>query len=138
MEKSVARRSYCLKDRSIKVTYHCEHEVLRREEMYSKDEIENDSLFGKELIALQNASVSTVKKTQMEMVRISESKYNQERKMTEISESTLTTEVKNTSLSSLATAKNDEGNKETALSFRCSERELYRSYQVQGKSRYDR
>lgn len=85
--------------------------------MYSKDEIENDSLFGKELIALQNASVSTVKKTQMEMVRISESKYNQERKMTEISESILTTEVKNTSLSSLATAKKNGGNEGIALDY---------------------
>ncbi|KAL7534727.1 hypothetical protein ACHAXR_007181 [Thalassiosira sp. AJA248-18] len=80
-ELAVASRSYLLKELKVRVAYHCEHEVLQRVDVYHKDEITKDGSRGKELLQLENASITEVKRTQTEMIRLNESKYGQEMKI---------------------------------------------------------
>ena len=55
----------------MRITYHCEHEVLMREDFYSKDDMarDQDDSRVKELIEWRNASISEIKRTQAEMIR---------------------------------------------------------------------
>ena len=59
---SVACRSFLLKEGSVRISYY-DHEVLGREEVFTKDDI------GKELLLLESASISTVKSLQTEMMK---------------------------------------------------------------------
>ena len=71
--KTVACRSFLLKEGTVKETYHSEHEVLRETDVYNIND-------GKDKFRLEmmNNSVSSVKKIQSELMAAQQSQYNQE------------------------------------------------------------
>lgn len=68
---AVSRRTFALKDREIRVTYHSEHEVLQTEEVFCKDTTAKED----PLLQLENTSIAAVKNTQKYLLQMNESKY---------------------------------------------------------------
>ena len=52
----------------MRISYY-DHEVLQSEEEYIKDHFTKEDLLGKELLLLESAVISTVKRTQTEMIK---------------------------------------------------------------------
>ena len=76
--KTVACRSFLLKEGTVKETYHSEHEVLRETDVYNIND-------GKDKFRLEmmNNSVSSVKKIQSEIMAAQQSQYDQEMRIVE-------------------------------------------------------
>ena len=79
--ESIASRSYILNESKIITTYHCEHEVLQRREVYCKDDTTKAG--SDELVILQNAAISAVKSLATEIAAFRESSYRKERNCSE-------------------------------------------------------
>ena len=76
--KTVACRSFLLKEGTVKETYHSEHEVLRETDVYNIND-------GKDKFRLEmmNNSVSSDKKIQSEIMAAQQSQYDQEMRIVE-------------------------------------------------------
>ena len=69
-EKTVACRSFVLKESTVRESYHCEHNILNTEDMYSIKDVGEHDTRGEELVQMMNVTISSVKSIQSEMLGV--------------------------------------------------------------------
>ena len=69
-EKTVACRSFVLKESTVRESYHCEHIILNTEDMYSIKDVGEHDTRGEELVQMMNVTISSVKSIQSEMLGV--------------------------------------------------------------------